>query len=87
MPLATLIGIKPGSVHKIGVGLGVAKFRTIAIGPGGWISVECQEENKAGWIRGDKYWLNTNNITFISAPFVSSGPAGTPASKAKPKAR
>jgi len=85
------IGVKPGSIHKIGVGLGVAKFRTIQLGQGGWISVECLEDNKAGWMPGEKYWLNTNTVVFISAPFVSSSdpPMTTPASKtpAKTKAR
>jgi hypothetical protein len=66
------IGIQPGSIHKIGVGLGVAKFRTIQIGLNGWISVECLEDNKAGWLPGEKYWVNTGSVVFISAPFVSS---------------
>jgi hypothetical protein len=82
------IGIKPGSIHKIGVGLGVAKFRVIQIGQGGWISVECLEDNKAGWVPGEKYWVNTNTAVFISAPFVSStDPPLNPASKAPAKTK
>ncbi len=71
----TKLGIAPGSVHKIGVGLGVAKFRTISTGAGGWASFECMEDNKAGWMLGEKYWININNVVFISAPFVAASPA------------
>jgi hypothetical protein len=84
------IGVKPGSIHKIGVGLGVAKFRVIQLGQGGWISVECLEDNKAGWVPGEKYWVNTNTVVFISAPFVSSTDppmTSSPKAPAKTKAR
>lgn len=81
-PLAQL-GLSLGSVHKIGVGLGVAKFRTLKVGSGGWISFECMEDNKAGWMLGEKYWINLNNVVFISAPFVSA-PAPAPAAAPAP---
>lgn len=62
--------------------MGVAKFRTIQIGQNGWISVECLEDNKAGWQPGEKYWVNTSSVVFISAPFVSnSNPPLEPAAK------
>jgi len=86
-------GMAPGSVHKVGVGLGVAKFRVIKMGEDGWVMVECQEENNAGWKAGEKYWLNTNTVVFISAPFQTApqgGPAApskTPPAKPAPKAR
>lgn len=86
IPLLAQLGIKPGSIHKIGVGLGVTKFRTIKIGVGGWVSFECLEVNSAGWNRGEKYWVNMNTVTFVSAPFVENpGTEGTPAKKAPAK--
>lgn len=81
------LGLAPGSIHKIGVGLGVAKFKTIGGGAGGWVSFECMEDNKAGWMLGEKYWINLNNVVFISAPFVAAAtpaPKDTPAPKATP---
>jgi hypothetical protein len=76
-------GMAPGSVHKVGVGLGVAKFRVIRIGDNGWVMVECQEDNNAGWRAGEKYWLNTNAVAFISAPFKTAAePEGQPAKRA-----
>ena len=84
--LLAQLGIQPGSVHKIGVGLGVTRFRTVKIGAGGWVSFECLEVNSAGWNRGEKYWVNMNTVTFVSGPFVEN-PAneGTPAKKAPAK--
>ena len=78
------LGLAPGSIHKIGVGLGVAKFRTIRGGAGGWVSFECMEENKAGWMPGEKYWINLNNVVFISAPFVAADTPAAPAPAAAP---
>jgi hypothetical protein len=87
LPMLAQLGIKPGSIHKIGVGLGVTKFRTIKIGVGGWVSFECIEANNAGWNRGEKYWMNMNTVTFVSAPFVeNAGNEGAPAKKAPAKA-
>lgn len=83
-PLLAQLGIKPGSVHKIGVGLNVIKFRTIKVGLGGWVSVECLEANNGGWNRGEKYWVNLNNVVFVSAPFVEDP---RPGATIKPKAR
>jgi hypothetical protein len=86
-------GMAPGTVHKVGVGLGVAKFRVIRMGENGWVMVECQEENNAGWKTGEKYWLNTNTVVFISAPFQTAAEPGTgdptkaPSAKPAPKAR
>lgn len=86
-------GMAPGTVHKVGVGLGVAKFRVIKMGEDGWVMVECQEENNAGWKAGEKYWLNTKTVVFISAPFQTpaetgaAAPAKTPAAKPAPQAR
>ncbi len=74
-------GMAPGTVHKVGVGLGVAKFRVIKMGEGGWVFVECQEDNKAGWAAGEKYWLNMNTVVFVSAPFQ---PAAKPVEPAPP---
>jgi hypothetical protein len=75
-------GMAPGTVHKVGVGLGVAKFKVIKMGADGWVMVECQEENNAGWKAGEKYWLNTNTVVFISAPFQT---AAAPGNSAPPK--
>ena len=86
-------GMAPGTVHKVGVGLGVAKFKVIRLGEDGWVMVECQEENNAGWKSGEKYWLNTKTVVFISAPFQTaaksgvSDPSKAPAEKPAPKAR
>lgn len=81
------LGLAPGSIHKIGVGLGVAKFKTISGGAGGWVSFECMEDNKAGWILGEKYWINLNNVVFISAPFIAAAPPAAPETPAPaPKA-
>ena len=86
-------GMAPGTVHKVGVGLGVAKFRVIKMGEDGWVMVECQEDNNAGWKTGEKYWLNTKTVVFISAPFQTPAapgadtPAKAPAAKPAPKAR
>ena len=75
-------GMAPGTVHKVGVGLGVAKFRVIKLGEDGWVMVECQEENNAGWKTGEKYWLNTNTVVFISAPFRTvTGPEASASGK------
>jgi len=81
----TQLGLSVGSIHKIGVGLGVAKFRTLKVGVGGWISFECMEDNKAGWMLGEKYWINMSNVVFISAPFVSAAEP-TPKTTETPKA-
>lgn len=86
-------GMAPGTVHKVGVGLGVAKFRVIKLGEDGWVMVECQEDNNAGWKTGEKYWLNTNTVVFISAPFrtaagpEASAPGKAPAAKPATKER
>ena len=77
-------GMAPGTIHKVGVGLGVAKFRVIKLGENGWVMVECQEDNNAGWRTGEKYWLNTNAALFISAPFK---PSAAPKDKAPPPKR
>jgi hypothetical protein len=86
------IGLKQGSIHKIGIGLGVVKFQILKIGGEGWICVECMEPNNLGWIRGDKYWVNTANILFISAPFLPAPKDGSIIPKktptpTKPKAK
>ncbi len=79
-------GMAPGSIHKVGVGLGVAKFKVIKMGEGGWVMVECREANNAGWKAGEKYWLNTNTVVFISAPFQTAKPAaGSPSKDPSPK--
>lgn len=86
-------GMAPGTVHKVGVGLGVAKFKVIRLGEDGWVMVECQEDNNAGWKTGEKYWLNTKTVVFISAPFQTAAEPGagtspkTPSAKPAPKAR
>ncbi len=80
-------GMAPGTVHKVGVGLGVAKFRVIKPGEDGWVMVECQEDNNAGWKAGEKYWLNTNTVVFISAPFQNAPQAGPSAPSKKPPAK
>jgi hypothetical protein len=85
-------GMAPGTVHKVGVGLGVAKFRVIKMGEDGWVMVECREDNNAGWKTGEKYWLNTNSVVFISAPFQTGDkpadvtPAMSPPAKPAAKA-
>lgn len=91
---AEQIGIKQGSIHKVGIGLGVAKFQVLKMGEDGWILVECLEGNNLGWVRSEKYWVNTHNVVFISAPFLpdpkngsiipeKSPPKTQPKSKAK----
>ena len=81
-------GMAPGTIHKVGVGLGVAKFRVIKMGENGWVMVECQEDNNAGWRTGEKYWLNTNAALFISAPFkAAAAPAETAPPEKKPPAK
>lgn len=79
-------GMAPGTVHKVGVGLGVAKFLVIKLGEDGWVMVECQEDNNAGWKAGEKYWLNTKTVVFISAPFQKAAESGTSAKKPATKA-
>ena len=77
-------GMAPGTIHKVGVGLGVAKFRVIKMGENGWVMVECQEDNNAGWKAGEKYWLNTNTVVFISAPFQTAKPAASTSATGQP---
>ena len=64
------MGIKPGSKHKIVLGLGAYMATVILVGNDGWIAVEIEDDGRtAGINKGTKFWVNLAAIQAISAPF------------------
>lgn len=70
LPPLEAMGVKPGSKHKIVLGLGAYMATVILIGSDGWIAVEIEDDGRtAGINKGTKFWVNLAAIQAISAPF------------------
>lgn len=70
LPPLEAMGVKPGSKHKIVLGLGAYMATVILVGNEGWIAVEIEDDGRtAGINKGTKFWVNLAAIQAISAPF------------------
>ncbi len=69
-PPLEAMGVKPGSKHKIVLGLGAYMATVIVVGADGWVAVEIEDDGRtAGINKGTKFWVNLSAIQAISAPF------------------
>jgi hypothetical protein len=69
-PPLEAMGVKPGSKHKIVLGLGAYMATVIVVGSDGWIAVEIDDDGRtAGINKGTKFWVNLSAVQAISAPF------------------
>ncbi len=69
-PPLEAMGVKPGSKHKIVLGLRAYMATVIVVGADGWVAVEIEDDGRtAGISKGTKFWVNLSAIQAISAPF------------------
>lgn len=75
-----MLGVRPGSVHRMALGGGEITARVINTGKEGWVQFSIMT-NDARWRRGTELWINLDRIDNISAPTGSetSIPAPAPA--------
>ncbi|MEP7155397.1 MAG: hypothetical protein ABI905_06465 [Betaproteobacteria bacterium] len=66
-----LLGIKPGSSHRVSVGGGEINVRVVETGREGWVLFSVISDDSR-WQRGTRLWLNLDRLDNISAPTSSS---------------
>ena len=63
-----LLGVKPGSTHKMGLGGAEILARVVQAGKEGWVLFEVLSDD-GRWSKGTRLWINLDKIDNISVPY------------------
>ena len=80
-----LLGVKPGSIHRLALGGGEITARVVDTGKEGWVLFSVTSDD-VRWQRGTRLWINLDRIDNISAPTGSAATVSAP-SDAPPSER
>ena len=72
-----LLGVRPGSIHRIALGGGEITARVIDAGKEGWVLFSVTSDD-VRWQRGTRLWINLDRIDNISAPTGSAPTISAP---------
>ena len=72
-----LLGVRPGSIHRIALGGGEITARVIDAGKEGWVLFSVTSDD-VRWQRGTRLWINLDRIDNISAPTGSAPTVSAP---------
>lgn len=66
-----LLGVRPGTTHRLALGGGEITARVAEIGREGWVQFSVLSDDLR-WPRGTRIWINLDRIDNISTPIGSS---------------
>ncbi|MEO8103888.1 MAG: hypothetical protein ABI790_15300 [Betaproteobacteria bacterium] len=72
-----LLGVKPGSTHRMALGGGEITAKVVDTGKDGWVLFSVTSDD-IRWQRGARLWINLDRIDNISAATAATSASPTP---------